>query len=92
MTTLLLKRWGNSLAVRIPASLANEAHLHENQEVNIRAEGGKLVLEALEERFSLAGYLEFLETVKPEDVPPTVDWGAPQGTEAGGPDDPGEWL
>lgn len=92
MTTLLLKRWGNSLAVRIPASLANEAHLHENQEVSIRAEGGRLVLEALEERFSLAGYLEFLETVKPEDAPPTIDWGEPQGTEVGGPDDPGEWL
>ncbi|MDF1588744.1 MAG: AbrB/MazE/SpoVT family DNA-binding domain-containing protein [Gammaproteobacteria bacterium] len=33
--TLDIKKWGNSLGVRLPAAIAREAHLHSDQRVRI---------------------------------------------------------
>lgn len=39
-----IKWWGNSLAVRIPASVAKEAGLTKDQQVDVRIEDGALVV------------------------------------------------
>lgn len=39
-----IKQWGNSLGIRIPASLAREAHLRLDQRVRISVEDGNLVI------------------------------------------------
>lgn len=39
-----IKRWGNSLGVRLPAAVAREAHLHADQRVRITVEGGQVVI------------------------------------------------
>lgn len=56
-----IKRWGNSLGVRLPAAVAREAHLHADQRVRIVVEDGRVVITpdagerlTLEQR--LAGY------------------------------------
>lgn len=36
--TLTIQKWGNSLAVRIPAIVARSAHFTEGQEVEVRAD------------------------------------------------------
>lgn len=41
---LRLKRWGNSLGVRLPAALSREAHLHLDQQVCIEVVNGHLVI------------------------------------------------
>ncbi|HCI14973.1 MAG TPA: PbsX family transcriptional regulator [Gallionellaceae bacterium] len=39
-----IKRWGNSLGVRLPAAVARKAHLHADQRVHISVEGDHLII------------------------------------------------
>ncbi|MEO8332993.1 MAG: AbrB/MazE/SpoVT family DNA-binding domain-containing protein [Gallionella sp.] len=39
-----IKRWGNSLGVRLPAAVAREAHLHADQRVRVSVEGDQVVI------------------------------------------------
>ncbi len=41
---LNIKRWGNSLGVRLPLSVASEAHLHLDQQVRIKVVDGDVVI------------------------------------------------
>lgn len=41
----VLKKWGNSAAVRIPAAILEAAHLALDQSVDIREEQGRIVIE-----------------------------------------------
>ncbi len=43
---VLVKKWGNSAAVRIPASLMQAAHLNLDQSVDVKEENGRIVIEA----------------------------------------------
>jgi antitoxin MazE len=40
-----IQRWGNSLAVRIPKTLAQETALGEGDEVDLRADDDRIVVE-----------------------------------------------
>jgi antitoxin MazE len=42
----LVKKWGNSAAVRIPAVTLKTARLSLNDAVSLRVEGGRIVIEA----------------------------------------------
>jgi len=39
-----IKQWGNSLGVRLPASVAREAHLRVDQRVRVSVEGGQVII------------------------------------------------
>ena len=39
-----IKQWGNSLGIRLPASVAREANLRVDQRVRISVEGGQVVI------------------------------------------------
>ena len=41
-----IKKWGNSLGVRIPAVIAREARLKENQKVRIETDGDQVTIRA----------------------------------------------
>lgn len=43
-TFLDIKRWGNSLGIQLPASIAREAHLRIDQRVRISVEGSQVVI------------------------------------------------
>jgi antitoxin MazE len=47
-TIHVIKYWGNSLGVRIPALAAQEAGLSADQPVAISVEGGRLIITPLE--------------------------------------------
>jgi len=61
--TLDIKKWGNSLGVRLPAAIAREAHLHIDQKVKVSVvddqviispiNDDSLILEQRLERFNL---------------------------------------
>jgi antitoxin MazE len=89
MTLQQVKRWGNSLAVRIPAGLAAALRLQEGTDVAVSAEDGALVIKpASMRKFSMARFLEEGPARKRErQVDPLLD-DEPMGSEAGGPDDP----
>jgi antitoxin MazE len=42
-----IKRWGNSLGVRLPAAVARDAHLHVDQRVRVSVQDGQVVIMAV---------------------------------------------
>ncbi len=43
-TVLNIKKWGNNLGVRLPAKIATEAGLHEDQQVELRVENELVII------------------------------------------------
>ncbi|WP_300459512.1 AbrB/MazE/SpoVT family DNA-binding domain-containing protein [Desulfobacula sp.] len=41
---MIVKKWGNSLATRIPKAIADMIDLHLNQKINIEAKNGKIII------------------------------------------------
>ena len=80
MTVQLLKKWGNSPAVRIPASVMKAAHLTLDQLVEIRVQNGYVIIKPAAPPLSLN---DMIAGITPENRHPEVDFGAPQGREMG---------
>jgi len=77
---LTVKKWGNSASVRIPAAIMEAAHLMIDDVVDIREEGGSIVIVPVRPRvYDLA---ELLAGITPENLHAEVDFGGPVGTEA----------
>ncbi len=75
-----IKKWGNSLALRIPKLLADEVGLKENAPVDLSLHDGKLVASPVVERqFTLK---ELLEQVTEENIHHEVETGPAVGKEA----------
>ena len=72
-----VKKWGNSAAVRIPASLMTALELHIDQSVEIREERGRIVIEPAK-RPTLA---ELVAKITPENQHSETDWSRPAGKE-----------
>jgi antitoxin MazE len=54
MVKVVVKKWGNSASVRIPASVMAAAALSLDQAVDVREEAGRIVIEPIrEEAFDL---------------------------------------
>jgi antitoxin MazE len=45
-----VKKWGNSAAVRIPASVMQATRLHLNVVVDVREEAGRIVIEPVRQK------------------------------------------
>ena len=74
-----VKKWGNSLAVRLPAQLSAELQLKENDRVEIRRDGDGLRIEkvAIED----PTLDELLAGITPETLHEEFDWGPAVGKE-----------
>ena len=76
---MLVKNWGNSAAVRIPAAIMAAASLDLDQAVDVREEGGRIVIEPIKaDPYELDA---LLERMRPETFPEETDFGPPQGRE-----------
>jgi antitoxin MazE len=74
-----LVRWGNSLAVRIPKNVADEARLAEGDKLVLKVESpGNVAIKAVEK----PSLEELLERITPENVHREISWGKPVGNEA----------
>ena len=71
-------RWGNSLALRLPRGIAEQAHLSEGSPVTLAVENGRIIIESARPRYVLA---DLLAQMTPEHRHGEVDWGAPVGGE-----------
>jgi antitoxin MazE len=67
-----IAKWGNSLAVRIPATDAKRAGLKEGTEVYLRSTAGRLVIEPAGPKYKLK---ELLEAITEENQHGEIDWG-----------------
>ncbi len=48
----VVKKWGNSAAVRIPAAVMQAIRLELGEAVNVRAEAGRIVIEPVRQQAS----------------------------------------
>ena len=74
------QKWGNSLAIRVPKSLAEEAGLREKDPVDIEVREGALVVRPhLRRVYRLE---ELLKRITSRNVHHEIDFGGPAGREA----------
>lgn len=75
-----VKRWGNSPAVRIPASVMQALNLNIDDEIKIELVEGKLIIEPVtnEIEFSLD---QLVNGITEENMHDLIEWGAPVGGE-----------
>lgn len=70
-----IRKWGNSLGVRIPSALAEDARLHDGTEVEVTVREGQLVIVPV---LSLA---RLVAGITAENLPALEEDGAPRGGE-----------
>lgn len=74
-----VKKWGNSASVRIPAAIMEAAHLTLDEIVDIREEGGRIVIVPVRPKpYDLD---KLLAGITPENLHAEVDFGGPLGKE-----------
>ena len=75
-----VQKWGNSLALRIPAPLARQLNLTENTPVKCAIKDGSLVISPVIEP-RLYSLDQLLDLVTPENIHGEMEVGAPAGKE-----------
>jgi antitoxin MazE len=78
MTVQTLKKWGNSPAVRLPATVMEAAHLTLNQQVEIQVENGRVIISPAAPQVILD---QLVAAMTPENRHKSIDFGAPVGLE-----------
>lgn len=76
----VVKNWGNSDSVRIPASVLKAANLCLDEPVDVREESGRIVIEPVRRKeYDVA---ELVQGITRRNLHEEVDFGAPAGNEA----------
>jgi len=77
--TAAIAKWGNSLAVRIPQSIAEQAQIQAGSSINIEIVDGKIILTPQKrKKYTLD---ELLEGMTSENLHPEILTAAPIGNE-----------
>ena len=71
MTTATLRNWGGSIALPIPKELLSLVSLKAGSEVNVDVQAGRLVIEPLRPRYTLAQLMKEHKSLK---LPPDREW------------------
>jgi antitoxin MazE len=75
-----VQKWGNSLALRIPSSIAKDISLRQGSAVDIAVEGGKIIVKP--EKKKKLSLSQLLNGVTKDNRHTELDWGEPLGREA----------
>jgi len=74
-----VSRWGNSLAIRIPASFSREVQIEAGDAVELQVEAGRMVITPVRKACSLD---QLLAGITDENLHGETEWGPPVGGEA----------
>lgn len=75
----VIKKWGNSASVRIPAALMEAAKVRVDQTVDVRAERGRIVIEPI--RPPMYDLDELVDAITNDNRHSETDFGEPVGNE-----------
>ena len=76
----VVKKWGNSASVRLPAAIMQAARLSVDEAVDVREESGRIIIEpAQRKEYDLT---ELVKGITRENLHDEVDFGKPVGKEA----------
>lgn len=76
---VFIRKWGNSAAVRLPASALAAAGIAVDDPVEVREEDGRIVIERVTPEAMTLAWL--IEGITPENRHEEVDFGPPVGRE-----------
>jgi antitoxin MazE len=76
----IVKKWGNSAAVRIPRGIMQAANVGLDEIVDVREQGGEIVIKPVRSR--RVNLAQLLAGITPENLHTGVDSGGPVGKEA----------
>lgn len=71
----VIKKWGNSAAVRLPAPILKSLRLNLEDRIDMRIESGCIVLEPVLGDDCSLGVL--LDRINPDNLHPEIDFGTP---------------
>ncbi|MEM6280694.1 MAG: AbrB/MazE/SpoVT family DNA-binding domain-containing protein [Chloroflexota bacterium] len=71
-----VNRWGNSLGIRLPKTIAEQLDLQDGAIVDVELRDDEIVIKR--RRYTLD---DMLEQITPENVHGETDWGTPTGKE-----------
>ena len=74
-----MRKWGNSIGVRIPAGILTELNLSAEKKVDVRAEAGRIIIEPIID--SQETLEQLLGQITPNNVHSEIDFGQPVGKE-----------
>ncbi len=75
----VIKKWGNSPALRLSASVMKEAHLVMDQKVSVKVSRGKIIIEpAIRKEYKLE---DLVAGINPRNTHAESDFGKPVGKE-----------
>lgn len=77
---VIVKKWGNSASVRIPAAVMQAAKLSLDTPVDVREEDGRIIIEP--EQFPEILLDDLLEGITSENCHEAIETGGPMGQEA----------
>jgi len=75
----IVKKWGNSLALRIPQLIAKETGLQDGSEVDIAFDKGIIVIKTIKRKYTLP---DLLSQINEGNVHYEINTGEHQGNEA----------
>lgn len=75
---IAVKKWGNSVGIRIPAVLLQSLNLQADSYVDIQEENGRLVIEPIKPKYQLA---QLIAGISDENKHHEVDFAQPVGKE-----------
>ena len=76
---VVVKKWGNSASIRIPAAIMQASRLELDNAVDVREEGGRIVIEPI--RADQYDLKRLLAGITPENLHTEIQFGAPVGKE-----------
>jgi antitoxin MazE len=74
-----MRKWGNSIGVRIPAGILTELNLSAEKKVDVRAEAGRIIIEPIID--SQETLEQLLGQITPDNVHSEIDFGESVGKE-----------
>ena len=77
--TTQIAKWGNSLGLRLPKSVALEAQVDEGDSVDVSVKNGAIVIRPSRPAYSLK---QLVAKITPRNRHHEIDWGKPVGHEA----------
>ena len=79
--TSKIHKWGNSLAIRIPANLAKELHLSSGSSVEIKSTKAGALIVPIQVKQKKVSLSEMMRGITKEQLHEVVEWGKPAGKE-----------
>ena len=74
-----MRKWGNSIGVRIPAGILTELNLSAEKKVDVRAEAGRIIIEPIID--SQETLEQLLGQITQDNLHSEIDFGQPVGKE-----------